>query len=209
MGLIPVREPLDFHDAETALMERIRKQWGALIAEHCAASSVSRGFLAALIAGESGGRADARRFEPHVFGRLLEVCAGKRADYAPAGIKSPLGAQDITVTLPIPFSEALPRVVDLATSHGLTQIMGWHCIEFGRQFSTLATPDGQLRFTLDLLSLFAEKYQLAFSDVDELLRCWNTGRPDGATYDPQYLENARRRMSLYAKLETAAPEPIN
>jgi len=30
-----------------------------------------------------------------------------------------------------------------------------------------------------------------------LFRCWNTGRPDGKTADPAYVENGLRRMEIY------------
>lgn len=199
---------VDFSDAETMLMDAIRKRHGALIVEQCKSSSVRPEFLAALIANESGGHEDAVRFEPTVFGRLLEVCASKRAAYQPAGIKAPLGAQDLLgfiEALGTGFLSGLHSVTGLATSHGLTQIMGWHCIEFAKDFGILGTPNGQIRFTIDLLSWFAQNYSLALGTDDEgLLRCWNTGRPDGQTYDPQYVAKALRRMKLYLAVVDAA-----
>lgn len=191
----------DFHDAEVLMMDSIRKRHGATIAAAVAGSSVRPEFLAALCGNESSGDERAVRFEPAVFGKILEVCAGKRAEYKPAGIKVPLGALDITVSLPIPFSEALPRIVTLATSHGLTQIMGWHCLEFGRDFGILATPAGQLRFTIELLAWFAHLYNLDLGTDDEaLLRCWNTGNPAGLTYDSRYVPKALQRAAIYKQL---------
>jgi len=38
-----------------------------------------------------------------------------------------------------------------------------------------------------------------------LFRCWNTGRPDGRTADPAYVENGRRRMEIYRELMAGRP----
>lgn len=203
------------------MMDSIRKRHGSTIAAACDSSSVRPDFVAALCGNESSGDERAVRFEPSVFAKLLEVCAGKRAEYKPAGIKAALGAQDLltvigqrNVTNPsmdaglVSFSEQLKTATFLATSHGLTQIMGWHCIEFGRHFGILGTPAGQLRFTIELLTWFAHLYNLDLATADaDLLRCWNTGRPDGLTYDSQYVIKATRRSEIYREL-TAAPSGV-
>ena len=35
----------------------------------------------------------------------------------------------------------------------------------------------------------------------ELFRCWNTGRPNGKTFDPNYVQNGLRRIEIYRRLQ--------
>lgn len=202
----------DYSDPEVKLMAHIRDLWGAEIADACHTSSVRPDFLAALIANESRGDVNARRFEPTVFGKLLLVCAGKQAAYAPAGIKKPLGADDLRNFIDPgqytnSLSDILTNACTLATSWGLTQIMGWHCLELEQPSTALSVAGGQLRATILLLAWFAERYQLNLGTEDEqLLRCWNTGHPDGVTYDPQYVANGLHRAEIYRSLLADAPK---
>lgn len=194
--------PLDYADHEVLLMESIRKRWGALIDDQCHNSSVRPNFLAALIANESGGDPAARRYERSAFTAILETCAGFRTDYQKVTAPQFLAFIDAGS-----FSSCLTRTVQLATSQGLTQIMGWHCIEKKRDFGVFATPAGQLRLTLDLLTDFATVNDLDLTtEYEQLLRCWNSGRPDGATYDPQYVPKGLARAAAYSQLVAAAAE---
>ena len=63
-------------------MLRIKTRWHAAITEACKYSSVPPEFLAALIAGESGGDPEAKRFEARVFRKLCVVRAGLSREYA-------------------------------------------------------------------------------------------------------------------------------
>ena len=38
----------------------------------------------------------------------------------------------------------------------------------------------------------------------ELFCCWNTGRPYGKTFDPNYVENGLRRLRIYRELQAVA-----
>jgi hypothetical protein len=197
-------------DANTILMRSIKEHWSAEIAAACQASSVLPAFLAALIANESDGKNDAQRFEPVVFERLKEVLLGARPHYAPAGIKRPITKQDLlaycdpgTPEERGDFSTALQCLHNLATSWGLTQIMGWHLVEFNSGLGTawLATPGGNLQFATRLLAWFAEHYDLdRASEHAKFLACWNTGEPMGVTYDPQYIPKGIARMAIWDKL---------
>ncbi len=198
-------------DANTVLMSSIREHWGGTIEEACKASSVPPAFLAALIANESGGKNDAERFEPAVFERLKAVLLGARPHYAPAGIRRPLTAADLRSYCDPgvgeergSFADSLQCLHNLATSWGLTQIMGWHLVEFQSGLGTawLATPGGNLTFSTRLLAWFSEHYSLDLAaDFEPLFHCWNTGEPTGETYDPQYVPNGLARMALYETLE--------
>ena len=87
---------------------------------------------------------------------------------------------------------------ELATSWGLTQIMGYHMVGRAGTPHDLVEPRFHFRVALELLAEFAERYQLNLArDFAELFRCWNTGQPYGATADPAYVENGLRRMDLY------------
>jgi Transglycosylase SLT domain len=108
---------------------------------------------------------------------------------------------------------ALGRLQELATSYGLTQIMAWHLVEmagfagWGWTVGDLALPQANLRCAVALLTYFAERYNLDLAtDAEQLLRCWNTGEPDGQTYDPQYVGNGLARMAAY-RGAAATPAP--
>ena len=93
---------------------------------------------------------------------------------------------------------------ELATSWGFTQIMGYHMV--GRPGTTrdLLEPSFHYRVALSLLAQFAATYQLDVArEFAEMFRCWNTGRPDGQTFDPEYVEKGLRRMELYRELAGA------
>jgi hypothetical protein len=196
---------------DKALMEQLYAQYRAPIAAAAHSSSVPEALLAALIANESGGDPKAQRYEREVFLTLAEVLLGKRAQYFPAGAHHPLGVQDLLPFVEPPgitmaFPTGLGRLSELATSYGLTQIMGWHALEFSKPFSVLLNdPRGQLDFTVTLLSYFAERYQLdPAKEFAELFTCWNCGRPDGQTFDPHYVSNGLARMALYEDIRRSA-----
>lgn len=200
----------DFSTAEVAQMKQIHDTWSAQLAAAAGTTTVSEAFLAALVGGESGGDPTARRFEPGTFEHLLEVCMGKRAAFSPPGIHRPLGAVDLLGhigTHPGSFVDGLRAAADLATSFGLTQIMGWHLVELYHEqdLERIKTdPAFQLEMTIELLVVFANKYDLNLAlETEAIFTCWNTGEPDGHTYDPNYVANGQRRMAIYQQL--AAP----
>jgi Transglycosylase SLT domain len=184
---------------EIRLMEHIRHSWGVAIATACHVSSVPEDFLAALVANESGGDPTKSRFEEKVFSEILSVCAGKRSHYGS------LGAEVLIATPqqgPLEFKPTLKRMVDLATSWGLTQIMGYQVLSFARKLETLSDPQENLTFATVLLAQFANRHQLDLrNEHAELFACWNTGEPDPAkTYDPNYCVRGIARMNLYSEL---------
>lgn len=199
------------------LMAKIYSQYHTPLAAAAHPSSVPESMLAALVANESGGDSAAQRFEPAVFLVLAEVMLNKKASYSPAGAHHPLGPQDLLpYVAPEDVSSAAPpigggfrarlgRLGDLATSYGLTQIMGWHCLEMSKPFSLLLNnPKGQLDFTVVLVTYFANRYNLDMTkEFAEFFTCWNCGRPDGNTFDPNYVPNGLARMALYDDLRKA------
>jgi hypothetical protein len=184
-------------DADTVLMQRIKSSWHAEIEAAIDGTIIPEAFLGALIANESAGNAKAERFEPVVFAQLAEVLLGTRMEYnglTKAALLVYIERSD--------FTDSLRNLAELATSRNLTQIMGWH-------FPALSEPmPGEtllaaiyLNMTVKLLTIAANDFELDLSkDFPQLLRCWNTGRPDGKTYDPQYVPNALKRMAIYGTL---------
>src|SRR2546429_324515 len=111
-------------------MQIIRGHWQEDIAAVVTTTVVPPTFLAALIANESGGNAEAVRFEPGVFHELAEVILGKRKSYSPAGIQHALMRTELLNYIEPAdgpnddFTDCLVRLAELSTSRGLTQIMG-------------------------------------------------------------------------------------
>ena len=207
-------------------MQNIRAQWGDAIVMACAASSVPPSFLAALIANESGGNAGAHRFEKGVLDSLWEVLLGRAAAYGS------LQRDDLLRFMLSPYSQngaapgpgpatalvavvtgSMLRLDGLATSYGLTQVMGYEAIAFHLDgFARLADPAGELPITLNMLADFARRFGLDLSAsssaaAGELFDCWNSGRPHAPTADPQYIPNGLARMQIYQQLSAPATTP--
>jgi Transglycosylase SLT domain len=191
------------------LMQSIKTKYGAAIAQVCAASSVPPAFLAALIANESGGNTDAKRFEPGVLVALWQVLLGRKATYGAIGradlVRFVSGLPVEPVQVPTALRADTYQLLDsLAHSWGLTQIMGYHCLEQGCPVAAppaLQNPETSLRATVWMLVHFAAEFHLdVASDFSDLLHCWNAGSPGAATFDPHYVSNAMMRMDAYKAL---------
>ena len=209
--------------AESRLIRRVWDRCHRFVLEACKYSSVPPAFLGALTANESGGDPRATRFEPAVYAHLRAIAEGRTAGFGMVRAESL--AAEFTDMLPTKASTFHARFLDapfaaehagklaraedealreLATSWGLTQIMGYHMV--GRPGTTrdLLEPSFHYRVALSLLAQFAATYQLDVArEFAEMFRCWNTGRPDGQTFDPQYVEKGLRRMELYRELAGA------
>jgi len=204
-------------EAERKLLRRVFIRCDGFIQEACRTSSVRAEFLGALTANESGGDPTAVRFEPSVYCHLKAVAAGERPRYGGIGAEAlceelaevlhPKTGEFHAVFLNTLFmagqSSELSRLADealreLASSWGFVQIMGFHMIERHGTPRDLLEPRFHYRLANQLLAEFAQLYQLDLArEFAELFRCWNTGRPDGKTADPAYVENGLRRMEIY------------
>jgi hypothetical protein len=202
------------------LVERVFARCHGVISELCRYSSVPPEFLGALVANESGGNPQAMRFEPAVYRQLKALAEGKRPAYAGfsrqgldeelAEMLHPKADSFHQVFLTGAFRTAHARELaashdealrELATSWGLTQIMGYHLVGRKGTVRDLLEPHFHFRLALELLAQFAERYQLDLArEFAEMFRCWNTGQPYGQTFDPDYAEKGRRRMEIYREL---------
>jgi len=115
-------------------------------------------------------------------------------------------ATPITAPRTLP-ANVFQRLDELAHSWGLTQIMGYHILEWlsiagwYRTIDDLRKPEANLRSAVLLLTQFANEFSLDLGkNFGELLHCWNAGSPAAATFDPQYVPNALRRMDLYGSM---------
>jgi hypothetical protein len=207
------------HLREVGLLLRVRARCHVYLAEACRYSSVPLAFLAALVANESVGDANAKRFEPSVYRHLKSLAAGRRSSYCGHDRASLEGKIEETLhpksaTFHGPFLNALGEahardlaarqdetLRELATSWGYTQIMGYHLVGRPGTVLDLLEPRFHFRLALELLADFAERYQLDVRrEFAEMFRCWNTGQPYGATFDPAYVEKGLRRMEIYRGL---------
>ena len=212
-------------EAEHRLVRRVFARCDGFIQEACGSSSVRPEFLGALTAGESGGNPAAVRFEPSVYRHLKAVAAGESPRYV--GICASALCEELAEVLHPKTGEfhekflnslftagqasELSRLADealreLASSWGFVQIMGFHVMGRHGTVRDLLEPRFHYHLANQLLAEFAASYQLDLArEFEELFRCWNTGRPDGRTADPAYVENGRRRMELYRELMAGRP----
>lgn len=196
---------------EIELMQSIKTKYGAAIVAATSASSVPPAFLAALIANESGGMESAKRFEPGVLAALWQVLLGRKAAYGSIGAADLVQflagtAASLRAAQSLP-ADAFQRLDALATSWGLTQIMGYEVLNrailplSASTLTPLASPEFSLNYTIKMLADFAQRWQLNMAtDADRLFDCWNTGRPHAATADPEYIPRGLARMKIYEAL---------
>ena len=198
-------------DAE--MMQQIKTHLGDYIAGAVEGTPFPASLVAAIVANESGGNAAASRFEPVVFGELARVIAGQKSCFEPAGIKVPLLesqligavsplrplAKGAPVLPSLTFSQSVLALVNLATSWGPTQIMGWHATEFGYAISDLTNVATHFDRAVELLKWFRQKYSLA-DDPDDYFHCWNTGSPDGVLFNPLYVISGSVFTQIYEAL---------
>jgi hypothetical protein len=198
------------------LMQSIKAKWGAQITAACAMSSVPAAFLAGLIANESGGNPLAKRFESHVLLALWEVLLGRKTAYGSitrlslVGFVSGASLPVYTAPATLP-ADTYQRFDSLATSWGLTQIMGYEVLDSqlnSGPIDNLKTPPADLTVTLRMLTQTAARLGVDVAkDFSEMFDFWNTGRPHAPTFDPQYIPNGLERMKIYAALLAGDTDP--
>lgn len=169
---------------------KIKQRLGPQIDRACLRTIAPPHFLAGLVSVENVEcDPDAKRFEPAVFEKLK-------------AIRSPLifwkrSWNGITQADLKGLSDVF--LVDLATSWGYTQIMGWRAIPLRRTVAEIRDPFLHLMIAVQLLDRNAREY-LVRGLPENALRIWNTGSPDGRTSDPQYVANAMTVMKEYREL---------
>lgn len=202
------------------LMEKIYERWQAYLAEATVGSALPSAFLAALTANESGGDSSASCFELATYTQLVAVASGQTTAFGSIGRSSLFSALQYDVNPqaertkrwlpPVQFASEFVRGIsgveeeklrELATSWGLTQIMGYQIVGRKATVRDLIDPQFHYHFAVQLLTEFARRFCLELSrDFEALFRCWNTGNPESETFDPDYVTRGMRRMQLYGEL---------
>jgi hypothetical protein len=198
--------------AQISLMKNVRIKWGALIDATANPTGISAPFLAALIANESGGELQAQRFEKEVLASLFELAVGDRDHYGSIATLDLLNYVELAIRKPDgpEFEDGCKMLKKLATSWGLTQVMGYEAIPARRPLATISSAVGGLGYTANMLHDFARRFALdPLKDFSELFNCWNTGRAHAATADPQYAPNGMLRMAIYRDLLEEPPRAVS
>lgn len=192
-------------------MQKIAGQYHALLASETAGSEIPEAFIAALVGNETGGDTSKTRFEPAIFQTLAMVLIGQKSHY---GV---MGTQDLLMYVspedafhpytgpatPDGFIGRLNRLKTLATSWGLTQILGIDALALNKSLGMIrpGNPRGQIDLTVTLLEDFAKRFSLDPKlHAAELFRCWNGGTPTAETADPNYVQNGLNRQNVYEQL---------
>jgi len=187
--------------SDVALMAKIRQNFSPFIKTAIEGTPYPESFLAALVANESGGNLAAGRFEPGVFWELSFTFTGKKTAYGSITtdkLKEYLGngATD----------KAVNALINLAMSAGPTQIMGYQSLARGYALAELYNLATHFKHAIELLDDFGKRFNLRLSPPAEshdeptyagYFRCWNTGEPNGKTFDPNYVANGLLRMQIY------------
>ncbi len=206
--------------ADRDLMLHIYEQCHAHIVGAATGSHVLPEFLAGLTANESGGNAQARRFEPGVFEHLKAVAEGRATQFGAIRAKNLEEAEREVEAIKSPEYHArflntvfaATHVLSIselqedalrvfASSWGYTQVMGYHMIGRKGSVQDLCNPNMHYVYVIDLLNEFIDQFRLdAGKDLESLFHCWNSGRPRGKTFDPAYVPNGLRRAAIYKEL---------
>ncbi len=195
---------------ELALMQRVKSVYGSWIDEAIATTPSGiavypSALLAALAANETGGDPTKSRYEASVAGKIIECLVDKKP-FGSIGYRT-LNSyleNDEYAAVGSWFDDFVnaPRLKSLSTSWGPTQIMGYEALAGGYALSELTSLQTHFKHTLEMLDGFRKEFHLLTSlfPGDPFFRCWNTGRPDGKTFDPAYTANGLARMAIYAGL---------
>lgn len=184
------------------LMEGIKAKYGAAIAQAVAGTPYPAALLAALTANEGALDENASRLEPKVLGDLALTVTGTKAAYGS------IGALDLQNYLAeLMGKDAILALRNLAMSWGPTQIMGYHALAGGYAVAELRDPEKHYHHTVELLEGFRKQFNLVMVpttppiSAEPFFRCWNSGSPNGRTFDPNYAGNGVNRFSIYEGLE--------
>lgn len=200
---------------ELRLIEGIRARYSSFIDPACRSTAFPPALLAALVANETGLDGSQTRFEPQVFDQLADVFVGRRSSFGSIGAKDLADFVSSSVAGNVNVAQRAIRVLmNLATSWGPTQIMGYHVLGYHPPLSTIKSIGNLTDFSthfavaVELLGVFQKEFRLADPRVDSsgYFHCWNSGSPGGRTFDPDYAANGVRRMAVYESLPVETPE---
>ena len=148
-------------------------------------TAIPESYLAAIISLESypSRNRNSKRFEKHIYNSLLDLkYRGKKFGGLTQNQVKNISDENLKL---------------YATSFGLTQMMGFHCLKIGCKLEELVGP-----YQLQWAVVWMEKNYGNFANKGLLPHCFrmhNTGRPHGRTHRFDYVEVGLRRMKYYNK----------
>ncbi|MBE7440546.1 MAG: hypothetical protein HS115_18995 [Spirochaetales bacterium] len=178
---------------DDAIMLHVYRLHHEAIARAVIGTDLTVPYLAALISLESHppGNSDSARFEAKIYERLLRAQAGE--PYGQITARELSGHSD-------------GELRELATSYGLTQIMGFHCLRLGCSIIDLKGP-----YHLEWASAWMQRMygkHARKKDWTSCFRIHNTGRPNGKTHRADYVEKGLLRMAYYEKWMKHGGDPL-
>ena len=172
-------------DDDDALMLQLYHSMHDDITRAASGTDITPSYLAAIISLESAppGNRNSRRFEPAVYERIKQLRDQGR----------PYGNFKQSVLKKLNNRE----LKELSTSYGLTQIMGYHCLELGCSVQDLKG-DYHLVWAV---SWMQKHYQSKARNRDwaACFRIHNTGRATGTPSRRDYVSKGLLRMAYYDK----------
>ncbi|MFN3604066.1 MAG: hypothetical protein ACK4UJ_05085 [Leptonema sp. (in: bacteria)] len=172
-----------FENYDDAITYHIYNQYHPIIQIAVKGTEIPASYLAALISLESSppGNWNSERFEPKVYERLqLLRDQGKNFGNIPQSKIKKLSDTEI---------------YKLSKSYGLTQIMGYHCLDLGCSIDDLKSSD-HLLWSISYIRKHYLKYIIE-KKWEECFRLHNTGNPYGKTHNKDYVQKGIRRMKYY------------
>ena len=204
---------------ELKLVRAVKQIAGPLIAKALTPEGPPAEFWGALTVNESGiyvarGMAprDITHTEKHVFVNLCLVAAGFKQSYGAVDVEglvqdaAEMGQRtpEFHEQMMVPHTDTLRnlpifRLVAYASSWSFTQVMGYHAAVWDRVIiEDIRNSETHFQCAQRLMRQFTSQYRLnPKADFEQLGRCWNTGTPDGKTYDPEYVPNLLRRAQVW------------
>ncbi len=181
-------------EQQMAFAVKLRKAYGKEIFEACRGTNVPQSWLAGIIGNENASLAPAaKRFEKGLYEQLLTAQCGGKALWNTWDEKALEHYQDADIR-------------NLASSHGLTQILGLHQRTLGISLYALigAGEQTQLINTVRLLQKTAKAF-IEKDDFESVLRIWNTGSPKGKPFTSWYLSRGQETREAYETLLNKYP----
>ncbi|MDH5656559.1 MAG: N-acetylmuramidase family protein [Spirochaetia bacterium] len=170
---------------EDAIMFHIYHSMHEEIKHAVQGTDLDPSYLAALISLESHppGNRKSERFEKNIYERLVQLKQdGRKFGFIERSSLNGKSDRELR---------------EFATSYGLTQIMGFHCIELG------CTPeDLKGKYHLQWAAAWMQKHygrKAKQKNWPACFRIHNTGHPGGETYRKDYVERGLARMAYYNK----------
>ena len=192
-----------FPAAEVDLMQRVKRLAGPYLSVFAPQTSVPISWWAATTSLESGqwlihDTLVPPRLESRIHEQLEALQSGASDHFLHWTLDDLVRAQSKGATLG-----------QLASSHGLTQVLGYEAIDLGHTVDDLNDPERHYQVAGLLLAKDIQHFDLSpLSDFEAMLRCWNGGHPTAATFDPHYVHNGLLRMKIWDALEAAAPANV-